>query len=95
MQILLLLLIKEDIYEDDDLKLALRECILIQLKLNHQEVLRYIVEESEISVILIAKLSFFFQALPLEVELFSNIEVTSLYPEDEESKYVAQLDLFE
>lgn len=76
MQILLLLLIKENIYDDEDLKIQLRECILIQLKLNHQEVLRYIVEESEISVILIAKLSFFFQALPLEVELLQNAEIT-------------------
>lgn len=64
MSILLLLLIKEDIHENEDLKLSLRESILMHLKLNNQEVLRYIVEESEICVILIAKLGYYFQALP-------------------------------
>ncbi len=95
MSILLLLLIKENISENETLKLNLRECILLQLKLNNQEVLRYIVEESEICVILVAKLSYYFQALPPEVELFSNNEVTEQYPEDEDSKYLAQLNLFE
>ncbi|CDW80011.1 UNKNOWN [Stylonychia lemnae] len=95
MSILLLLLIKEDISESEDLKLILRDSILMHLKLNNQEVLRYIVEESEICVILVAKLGYYFQALPQEVDLISNNKVVSQYPEDEESKFLAQLNLNE
>ena len=57
MSILLLLLIKEDVHEEEELKMILRESILSQIKLNHSEVLRYIVEESELSLVLVAKLS--------------------------------------
>lgn len=60
MSILLLLLIKEDVNELEDLKLSLREAILMHLKLNNKDVLRYIMEDSEICVILIAKLSYYF-----------------------------------
>jgi len=72
MSILLLLLMKEDISESEDLKLALREAILMHLKLNSKDVLRYIMEESEICVILVAKLCYYFQTLPIEVDLISN-----------------------
>jgi hypothetical protein len=75
MSILMLLLTKEEISEPEDMKIRLRESILMHLKLNNHEVLRYIVEESEICVILIAKLSYYFAALPPEVELISNNEV--------------------
>eukprot|EP00347_Sterkiella_histriomuscorum_P013006 403366373 len=95
MSILLLLLIKEDVNEQESLKLSLREAILMHLKLSNKDVLRYIMEESEICVILIAKLNQFFQSLPYEVELISNNQVTSQYPEDEDSKYLAQLNLHE
>ncbi len=71
------------------MKLRLRESILMHLKLNNEEVLRYIVEESDICVILIAKLSYYFSVLPPEVELISNNEVTEQYPEDEDSKFLA------
>ena len=57
MSILLVMLLKENINETEELKLSLRSCILLQLKLNNQEILKYIVEESEISVYLINKLS--------------------------------------
>ena len=57
MSILLVMLLKENINETEELKLKLRSCILLQLKLNNQEILKYIVEESEISVYLINKLS--------------------------------------
>lgn len=60
MSILLLLLIKEEIHESEELKLNLREAILMHLKLNNPDVLRYIMEESEICVILVAKLCFYF-----------------------------------
>ena len=64
MSILMLLLTKEDLNETEDMKLKLRETILMNLKLNNTEVLRYIVEESDICLILITKLAYYFSALP-------------------------------
>jgi len=77
MSILLLLLTKEDIQETEEIKLLLRDSILMHLKLNNHEVLRYVVEESDICVILVAKLCYYFSTLPFEVELISNNEVLS------------------
>lgn len=95
MSVLLVMLLKEKLSETEELKLSLRSCILLQLKLNNQEILRYIVEESEISVYLINKLSFFFQALPQEVELLPNNHVLQQYPDDEDTKYQPILNLHE
>lgn len=55
-QILLLLLIKEDINEEEKIKITVRELILMHLKLNNTQILKFIVEESEICEILIIKL---------------------------------------
>jgi hypothetical protein len=55
----------------------------------------YLEEEAEVAQIFAVKLGVYFEALPREVELFSNIEITSQYPEEEDQKYLAQLDLFE
>lgn len=76
MSILMLLLTKEDLSESEEMKIRLRESILMHMKLNNTEVLRYIVEESDICVILVAKLAYYFSALPPEVDLISNNEVT-------------------
>ena len=76
-------------------KLELREVILLQLRLQNSEVLDYIYFESDICSHLIMKLGYYFEMLPKEVELFDNLQNTSLYPEDEDSKYLAQLDLYE
>lgn len=89
MTILLLLLNKEDIQESEEMKIILREAILMHLKLNNKEVLRYVIEESDICVILVAKLGYYFTLLPFEVELISNNEVLQQYPEEDDLKFLA------
>jgi hypothetical protein len=95
MSILLLLLTKEDIQESEELKILLRDSILTHLKLNNKEVLRYVIEESNICVVLVAKLGYYFSTLPFEVELISNNEVLQQYPEEDDLKFLAQLSLNE
>jgi hypothetical protein len=67
----------------------------MHLKLNNSQILKYIVEESEICVILIVKLGYYYTALPKEIDLINNYEVTELYPDDEDSKYLCLLNLLE
>lgn len=56
LQILLLLLIREDVTEREPEKIILRESLMMHLKLNNKQILKYVVEESEICVILVIKL---------------------------------------
>jgi hypothetical protein len=39
--------------------------------------------------IVMTKLGFYFSSLPREVELFANVDVTTQYPEDDDSRYMA------
>jgi hypothetical protein len=71
-QILLLLLIKEELKENEFLKISLRKCILQQIKIMNRDVQAYIEDESEFAQIMIVKLAFYFMALPREVELLAN-----------------------
>mmetsp|Transcript_41773 Transcript_41773/g.40119 ORF Transcript_41773/g.40119 Transcript_41773/m.40119 type:complete len:132 (+) Transcript_41773:767-1162(+) len=77
------------------MKLALRQAILLHLKLNDRQILKYLVEESEICVILVIKLGNFYQSTPQETDLISNGDVSELYPEDEDSKNLNWLNLLE
>jgi len=46
-------------------------------------------------VILIVKLGYYYTALPKEIDMITNHEVTELYPEDEDSKHLCYLNLLE
>jgi hypothetical protein len=59
----------------------------------NRDVQAFIEDESELAQILIVKLAFFFMTLPREVELLANKDVTSQYPEEEDTRYMGQLDL--
>jgi hypothetical protein len=48
----------------------------MHLKLNNKEILNYIVEESEICVILVIKLGNYYNSLPSEIDLIQNNEVS-------------------
>ena len=70
--ILLQLLIKEDLKENEILKINLRQCILQQIKIMNRDVQAYIEDESEFAQIIIVKFGFYFMTLPREVELLAN-----------------------
>ena len=61
----------------------------------NRDVQTYIEDESDIASILSIKLGYYFISLPKEVELLSNEDVTSQYPEEDDIKYMGQLDLNE
>jgi hypothetical protein len=81
--------------EDEGFKIALRECFLWQLRLESPTVNTFITEESELTQILAVKLGFYLSSLPMEVELLSNKEVFSQFPEEDDLKSLANLDLHE
>jgi truncated hemoglobin YjbI len=64
--------IKEDLKENETLKISLRQCILQQIKIMNRDVQAFIEDESELAQILIVKLAFYFMTLPREVELLAN-----------------------
>ncbi len=59
-QVLLLLLLKEDMREEEPLKISLRQQLLHQLKIRNSQVQSFVLEESEFSQILLTKLGFYF-----------------------------------
>lgn len=61
----------------------------------NRDVQAYIEDESEFAQIIIVKFGFYFMTLPREVELLANQDVTSQYPEEEDTRYMGQLDLNE
>ena len=65
-------MIKEDLKENETLKISLRQCILQQIKIMNRDVQAFIEDESELAQILIVKLAFYFMTLPREVELLAN-----------------------
>lgn len=75
--------------EEEPLKIALRQQLLLQMKISNKQLRNYILEESEFSEIIVTKLGFYFSSLPREVELLSNLMVTSQYPEEEDTRYMA------
>jgi len=77
--------------EPDKLKISLRENLLTILKQPSPEILRYIVEESEICEILIAKLTEYYTLLPTEVELIRG--TLGDYPEDEDARHSREISL--
>ena len=83
MQVLLQLLMREQMRDDDYLKATLRHCLVLQLRIPSVSVRTYLSEESELTQILAIKLGFYLEALPDQVELLSNTMVLTQYPEDQ------------
>lgn len=67
----------------------------MNLKMDNKNVLKYIMEESEICEILTIRLSQYYSSLPREIDLISNNEVTSQYPDEDEGKFLSWLNLLE
>ena len=71
------------------MKILLKNCLLMHLKLNDKQILKYMVEESEICELLISKLADIYQKLPKEIDLLTNPEMDEEFPDDADSKYIS------
>lgn len=70
----------------------------MHLKLKNPQILKFLVEESEICEILIVKLGYYYSSLPKDIDLIGNSEMTNNYLEngdDEDNKYLNWLNLLE
>ena len=81
LQIALILLIREDKDDEEDFRNGLRKVLLMMLKqatLNNK-IKEYILNESDMPILLVAKLAHYFGSLPDSLSLIRNPKSTSSY----------------
>lgn len=75
----------EDNKDDGKNVIALRKTLLLMLKQSvlNPKIKDYVLAESELPIILVAKLAHFYSYLPEQLSLIKNSNVSELYPVDD------------
>ena len=95
LQIILYMLINQDSSDKEENVTAMRRCLLLMIKQStmNAKIRDYVLTESELPILLVAKLAHFYSYLPEQLALIRNPNVSELYPSADQEACYHHLDL--
>ena len=99
LQIALLLLIREDNTDTEQCQVGLRKVLVLMLKqaTMNNKIKEYVLSDSDMPILLVAKLAHFFGSLPEQLPLIRNPKVLESFPgaRGEDQSHLCHLNLFQ